>query len=57
MSVALAQKIAGSARNKPPIEAPQSELMIPVRTVTAPPSTKRMRNSYQRLSDSDESEI
>jgi hypothetical protein len=40
MSVALAQKIAGKARNRPPTEAPQTESIIPVKIVTAPPSAK-----------------
>jgi hypothetical protein len=56
MSVALAQKMAGKARNRASIEAPQAEPIMPVRTVIAPPSPKRIRYSYQRLLDSDESE-
>ena len=56
MSVALAQKMAGKARNRPPTDAPQTEPIIPVRTVIAPPSVKRIRYSYQRLLNSYERE-
>ncbi len=55
-NVVLAQKIAGNARNSPPIDAPQTEPIIPVRTVTVPPSPKRITYSYQRLLDNDERE-
>lgn len=50
ISVALAQKTAGSARNRPPTDAPNRLLITPVATVAIPPSTKRMRYSYQRPS-------
>ena len=54
MSVALAQKIAGNARNKPPVSGPNAFAIAPVATVAKPPSTKRMRYSCQRVSRSAE---
>ena len=52
ISVALARKMAGSARNNPPTDAPKPLLIRPARTVAAPPNAKRMRYSYQRPSRS-----
>jgi PAS domain S-box-containing protein len=44
--VALAQKIAGRARNRPPTDPPARLLIQAVKTVAAPPSTNRIRYSY-----------
>src|SRR5579872_750059 len=54
--VALAQKIAGSARNSPPIEGPKARLTSPVATVANPPKAKRTRYSCHCTSLSDERE-
>jgi hypothetical protein len=54
MSVALALKIAGNARNKPPVSGPNTFAIAPVATVAKPPSTKRMRYSCHRVSRSAE---
>ena len=56
ISVALAQKIAVNARKRPPIDAPNVELISPVNAVAAPPNAKRTRYSYHRPSESDDVE-
>ena len=49
ISVVLAQKMPGKARNNPPVSGPKTCATIPAKTVTSPPSTNRKRYSYQRL--------
>jgi hypothetical protein len=46
MSVALAGKIAGNARNSPPGPGPHSFAIIPAIAVTNPPPTNRTAYSY-----------
>src|SRR6201996_922840 len=45
-SVGVAGKIAGNARNKPPITGPYDFAIIPVATVAKPPNRKRKTISY-----------
>lgn len=47
--VALAGKIAGKARNRPPTAGPYFLPMIPVAAVMSPPTMNRVRSSYQRV--------
>ena len=47
-SVAVAGKIAGNARNRPPISGPKRFAMSPATAVTTPPNTKRTKYSYHR---------
>lgn len=47
--MALAGKIAGKARNKPPTVGPNSRAIHPAATVTVPPKTKRKTYSYHRV--------
>ena len=54
MRVALARKIAGNARKRPPRDGPPKSATRPARQVASPPSVKRTRYSYQRLSFSAE---
>jgi len=49
INVALAGKIAGKARNRPPTTGPKRAAMRPATTVIAPPSTNLTRYSYQRV--------
>jgi hypothetical protein len=49
ISVALAQKIAGNARNRPPTAGPKYFATSPATTVANPPSTKRKTLSCQLL--------
>ncbi len=50
--VAVAGKMAGNAKNSPPIPGPQRFAIMPVRTVTRPPNRKRTAYSdhFERLS-------
>jgi hypothetical protein len=50
ISVALAKKIAGTARNNPPTTGPQTFPATPAATVARPPRKKRKMSSDQRLS-------
>lgn len=47
LSVAVAQKIAGKARKRPPTSGPQCSAMSPATIVASPPRTKRKTYSYQ----------
>jgi hypothetical protein len=47
--VALAGKIAGKARNRPPTTGPKRAAIRPATTVIAPPSANLARYSYQRV--------
>ncbi len=44
--VAVAGKMAGNAKNSPPIPGPQRFAIMPVRAVTIPPNRKRTAYSY-----------
>src|SRR5205807_2537498 len=46
ISVALAGKMAGNARNNPPTAGPNSFAISPATAVTVPPNTNRMAYSY-----------
>lgn len=54
ISEALAGKMAGKARNNPPMAGPNCLAMTPAATVMRPPKRKRTEYSYQRVCRSPE---
>jgi hypothetical protein len=51
ISVALAGKIAGNAKNRPPMTGPSAFAIIPAIAVTKPPNRNRTAYSYHLVSE------